>query len=217
MIPVKMFPPPGNYVEKVKRKGENFLKKNPAAGTDKIRNRNYWTEILPDLRVNYNEVCSYSAQWCGPASDSVDHYIPVSRLIAGNKRLKAYQWDNFRYSGRFINSCKGDSLDVVDPFQVKHGWFVMNFPSLDVLPGEKLVPSDLVKVKKTIEILKLNAYTLLRYRTVWLDEYVSYCRDSREVVPTAFKILKKKAPFLAYELARQQKQEEIIRIWKGIK
>ncbi|MCP4154854.1 MAG: hypothetical protein GY757_44440, partial [bacterium] len=71
--------------------------------------------------------------------------IPINKLIADNQRNKAYEWDNFRYTGRYINSCKGASLDMVDPFRVEHGWFVMNFPSLDVLPGENLVPADLEK------------------------------------------------------------------------
>ncbi len=216
MIPVEMFPPPAHYEEEVKRKGEDFLKKNPAADLKAIRNRKYWKVIRKDLRRNYKSVCSFSAQWCG-CEDNVEHYIPLSWLVANNQRHRAYHWDNFRYASRSINENKGASLDVVDPFQVEYGWFRMEFPSLIIFPGKNLEQAVWDKVYKTIEILKLNEDSFVECRKAWVDAYVSSCKSSRERMPTDFNNLKVWAPFLAYELERQQKQEEIIHDWKGIK
>ncbi len=198
MIPVKMQPAPSHFIEKVQKPGEKFLKK-AADPTRQWKHHEYWREILEDLYHLYNHTCSYSCHWIPPdtGAKTVEHFKP--------KKLypqEAYCWENYRLVCNTLNGRKGDNEDVLDPFIVQAGWFVLDFPLLEVRPGDGLSASITEQVQKTIDRLNLNDEgTCLQARVSWLRDYIQ--------VPFPFSHLEEKAPFLAFELKRQDLIEKI--------
>lgn len=197
MIPVQLQPEPSDFNEKVRRKGLAFLQQeaNPKAW----KNRDYWTAAIHDLCGAYNRICAYSAQWIPPAqgTPTVDHFIPKS--VAPDK---AYEWSNFRLSCQLLNARKWTFQDVLDPFTIQPGWFVLDFPSLHVKADPSLDLHIKQKVISTINRLKLNdEESCVQSRESWL---VPFCKGQYP-----FKFLKEKAPFIAYELERQNRVDAI--------
>jgi len=192
VIPVKLQPEPPDFNQKVRLQGLSFLEQEP---NPKVwSNREYWRRAIIDLCNSYQRICAYSAQWIPPAqgTPTVDHFIPKS--IAPDK---AYEWDNFRLSCHLLNSRKGDFQDVLDPFTIQPGWFVLNFYSLHVKANSSLDLHLQQKIKNTINRLKLNDEdSCIQSRESWL---IPFCRGE-----CTFLHLKSKAPFIAYELERQK-------------
>ena len=189
MIPVIEQNEPDSFHEKVRIKGQQFLKSN--SFPDKLKD--YWRFALNDLYSSYNKICAYSAIWCKRSAASVDHYIPKNV----NYEL-AYEWTNYRLADRHLNSYKNKYQDVVDPFKIKEGAFELIFPSLRIIGGPNLCKS---KANLTINRLKLNSQMLIEERGSYLKEY---CKGE-----TTFSFLTKKAPFIAFELKRQNLIENI--------
>ncbi|MBV9469447.1 MAG: hypothetical protein JO316_26115 [Abitibacteriaceae bacterium] len=194
MIPVTMQPEPPDFDTKVRQEGQKFLQKNPSP-QKRAEWKNYecWTDALPNLRRAYNNICAYCAQWVSKptGTPTVDHYIP----IAARPDL-AYEWSNYRLACLLMNSYKREHQDVLDPFNIKANWFIIDFSSYMVLPGENLTASEKTQVTATIARLKLNDdEACLSSRKAWIDEYTT-----GEI---SFSHLEKKAPFIAYELKRQ--------------
>ncbi len=95
-----------------------------------------------------------------------------------------------------LNGRKGIREDILDPFQIQNGWFVIDFPSLFVRPAQGLAPSIAQSVQITIDVLGLNHEgTCLQGREAYLK---SYCLGDID-----FPYLRTKAPFVAFELQRQ--------------
>lgn len=200
MIPVKPQPEPAGFERKVRSKGVVFLQ--AVTQLKAWDNREYWRECLKDLCGAYNQVCAYSAQWIPPieGSSTVDHFIPKSV-----KPELAYEWSNFRLACSKMNARKRDFQDVLDPFQMKPGWFTLNFPSLLVKPNPDLEESIKSQVRSTIKRLKLNDDDVcVKHRQDWL---MRYCEEEFK-----FEFLKKTAPFIAYELERQNLVDSIATI-----
>ncbi len=197
MIRVEPRPAPENFDEKVGAPARAFLRKTPSPGIEELRNRPYWRNILDDLYVTYGKVCAYSALWCTRDGATVDHFLP-----AVENPQRAYDWNNFRLASRSMNSEKRDFQDVVDPFIIAPGSFVMEFPSLMIKSGPDLTPSDAEKINKTINRLKLNKKEkYINYRREWL---CAYCDGD-----ISFAFLNERAPFIAYELNRQKLKDNI--------
>ncbi|HVU67639.1 MAG TPA: hypothetical protein VHD63_10940 [Ktedonobacteraceae bacterium] len=203
MIPVQLQPEPSHFFDKVQKPGERFLKRT-IDPTKKWKNHEYWREILEDLYHAYNHTCAYSCHWIPPdtGAKTVEHFKP--------KKLyphEAYRWDNYRLVCSTLNGRKGDFEDVLDPFAIQAGWFVIDFPSLEIRPADNLTSSLAERVQKTIERLGLNDEgTCLQARMHWLQDYI--------IVPFPFAYLEKKAPFLASELQRQGLIETIREIMR---
>ena len=83
---------------------------------------------------------------------SLDHFLPASRF-----RHLAYEWNNYRLACGQVNSYKGDSTDIIDPFLVRDGWFVIDFPSCLVRPAAELPQQIKEQIERSIEVLKLNS------------------------------------------------------------
>jgi hypothetical protein len=213
MIPVVKQPAPANFTEKVTEKANAFLNENPCPGVREIYSRPYWRKVLDQLHQSYKKVCAYSALWCPLDMATVDHFIPVSVLIHIDPGL-AYDWDNFRLASRSMNCEKHTFRDVVDPFLIEYGWFVMDFPSLVVKSSAGLAPDNREKVEATIRRLKLNEKEkYIEYRREFLGDYCKLCAESGSIKP-ALEHLEKKAPFIAYELKRQELTQRIIHMMK---
>jgi len=197
VIPVKMQPEPPNFTSEVRLKGETFLAKNPYPTN--WTNREYWRNALDDLCKKYSSICAYSCHWIGPCTGgrTVDHFRPISKYPQ-----EAYRWENFRLACGLLNARKGNYEDVLDPFTLQDGWFVIDFDTLLILPGAHLSEVDSKLVIATIDRLGLNDEgACFQERANWLSDYI--------IGEFPFSYLKKKAPFTAKELERQNLIEEV--------
>lgn len=200
MIPITQKPEPGDFESKVRSKGASFLRNVPQPKV--WDNREYWRESLEDLYTSYNQICAYSAQWIPwiEGTPTVDHFIPKSA-----KPELAYEWNNFRLSCQKMNSRKWTFQDVLDPFKIQNGWFILDFPSLLIKVSPDLEDPVKSQVKNTIKRLKLNDDdSCVKHRQDWLTQY---CKGKFK-----FEFLKETAPFIAYELERQNLVESIASI-----
>lgn len=117
----------------------------------------------------------------------------------------AYEWDNYRLTTQVMNGYKGDKI-VLDPFEIKNGDLVIDFPSCLVKPRKDMTPAEKSKAKATIQILHLNDEDQANRRCEIVMEYI--CGN----ISQAF--LESKYPFIAEELQRQDLYEKIKEIIK---
>lgn len=122
---------------------------------------------------------------------TVDHFLPKSK-----RPDRAYEWDNFRLALHRINRYKSDRTDIIDPFLVRPGWFVLDVPSCLIKAGNGLTAEEKQRIDTTIEALKLNEDdSLVQDRC---DVMLMFAQGD---VQLAF--LQKRYPFLAAEVVRQ--------------
>jgi len=101
-----------------------------------------------------------------------------------------------------LNSHKGDSVDVLDPFQILRDWFVLNLTNFWIEPNVTLEARIEAKVRKTIEVLRLNT------DDIFVNNRFKAVQDYAKGL-TTFDFLKFYYPFIAYELERQNQKEAI--------
>jgi len=184
---------PEDFDERVRIPGNRFLAEVPTPTTKQWKGKEYWRGVLPDMRKAYRRICSYCAHWIprSTGNDSVDHFAPKAR-----EPNLAYEWSNFRYVAARFNSRKG-TREILDPFTLLSGWFIIDFRSLFVKPNPDLLPNQKDAVQITIDYLKLNDDDdLVVEREAWVRDY-----RNREI---SLSHLQKRAPFIAYELERQE-------------
>lgn len=194
MIPVEMQPEPSRFPEQVRSPGKRFLSQVTKPTSQQWSGKEYWRKVLPDMRKAYKGVCSYSASWIphSTGTHSIDHFIPKSR-----QPELAYEWDNYRYSSLRFNARKG-THSVVDPFKLLPNSFVLDFNSFLIKPNPEFSTKEQQSLRETIKRLKLNDdEDLVRERKEWYYAYL----DKENPIP--FSHLQKKAPFIAFELERQ--------------
>jgi hypothetical protein len=190
MIPIVKQKEPKDFNEKVRVPGQKFLKTVPSPTSKQLQRHNYWTYIKNDLCDLYANICAYTGEWIISDSASVDHFIPKVK-----EPQLAYEWDNYRLTTGAMNNNKSDQTDIIDPFDVQAGWFVLVLPGCYIKPSATLGESDSKKVDRTINILKLNSSERANKRYCIIKEYI----DNN--IP--FEFLKVKYPYIAYELERQ--------------
>ncbi|MDE0003826.1 MAG: hypothetical protein OXQ29_14145 [Rhodospirillaceae bacterium] len=154
----------------------------------------YWRDSLDDLPKAYHRICSSLCLYIsrGTEARSVDHM--VARDTAWNQ---AYEWSNFRLACSLMNARKGKAPFVLDPFQVKDGWFALELVEFQVLPGEGLAAPTVAAVKKTIRQLRLNDEECCGARAEYAEVYWQ-----KEI---NIDYLGSHAPFVASELRRQDR------------
>ena len=193
MIRVQPQPEPLEFDKLVRQPGLVFLQGNPKPTKNQWKSHNYWHKIQPQLRKSYQEICAYCCHWIpsDTGANTVEHFLPKDKYP-----MQAYQWKNYRLVSGTLNGRKGTREDVLDPFQIQNGWFVIDFPSILVKPAQELESNIAQSVQRTIGILRLNDEgTCLQGRQAYIREY---CLGEID-----FPHLRKKAPFLALELQRQ--------------
>ena len=199
MIKVSLQPEPRNFDTNVRQLGNRLLSRG--IPTSSKGYKNYWKKISHDLHRAYRGVCAYSCMYIMPPG-SVDHFLPKVQ----HPNL-AYEWSNYRLSSPRVNQHKGDSLDVIDPFNVQEGWFVLDFPSCLVKASDDLPEVIFNQVENTIRVLKLNDDdTLVQERCDIMLEY------SDGAVTIDF--LSRRYPFLAQEIIRQEIQDSVSDIFR---
>lgn len=165
LIPVALKPEPANFATNVRVPGLVYLARVPRPTAKQFKKHAYWKFALADLKTAYSSICAYTS-FRIPGSGSVDHFRPKS-----SHPTLAYEWTNFRLAHDKINAYKGDSTDILDPFYIQSGWFILDFASLWVRPDESLQLHIKTSVQKTIDVLRLNddEWVTLRF-----DIYKSY-------------------------------------------
>jgi len=192
MMPVSIQPEPVHFTKQVRTPGQQFLSKVPKPTAQQWRGKEYWQRALPDMRQAYNSICAYSAFWIphSTGNHSIDHFLPKSK-----KPSLAYEWHNYRYVSARFNSRKG-TRTIVDPFKLFPGWFILDFKSFLIKPNPELIEEKKTRLWATIKLLKLNDdEDLVIERQTW---YLNYLNNE-----ISFQHLKKKAPFIALEVERQ--------------
>ncbi|MBK6726043.1 MAG: hypothetical protein IPG63_02095 [Xanthomonadales bacterium] len=150
MIPVKRSPEPSQFDTKCRKAGKAWLKlqARPLAG----RPKDYWSQFRPDLCNAFKSICAYEALFIGAGGGCVDHFEPVS-----NTKL-IYEWSNYRYANARVNSRKGirGSADILDPFEVRPGWFEILLPSLQMRVTDRVPAPKRARAEATLRLLGLD-------------------------------------------------------------
>ncbi|MEP7137131.1 MAG: hypothetical protein ABI904_19565 [Chloroflexota bacterium] len=198
MIPIRPQAEPNDFNGKVRQPGQIFLANKPNPKNNEWKGKDYWRICIPDLYELYGGICAYSAQWIPLETGvaTVDHFEPKAVFPH-----LAYEWTNFRLASSKLNSRKGSTRDVIDPFTLSNESFQLDFPSLLMKPNPALSDDEKTTLLKTIDRLKLNFESGIRSRLRWVRDY-----SANEI---NFDYLQKNAPFIAYELERQGLRETI--------
>lgn len=166
MIPVQRVKKPGTFEREVALPGGAWLKKNRASNG---RPPAYWNKVKPALKKGFNDLCAYAAMYVSN-DGTVDHYLSCK-----TNRSRAYEWDNYRFASGEMNSCKQNADDsVLDPYEVRQGWFEILLPSLQMRVSDA-VPEDFrEKAEYTLRRLKLqNGAQVIRWRQSWYEMFAN--------------------------------------------
>jgi len=194
LIPVTPKAEPRGFDVAVRNPGKKFLLNNPNPSSRQYDKHKYWQEASEDLRAAYRGVCAYTCMYIfGPGT--VDHFLPKVKYPE-----HAYEWNNYRLASFRANYHKNDSTEVIDPFVVQPGWFVLDIPSCLVRPGDHLSKIVFDQVNETIKTLKLNDDDFFVQERC--DIMVEYANGE---VNLGF--LSRRYPFLAAEIVRQNIQD----------
>lgn len=199
LIHVPPQPEPPEFDQLVRSRGKRFLLKHPRPTSKLFATHAYWVDIHPQLRRAFRGICAYTCHWISEDTGwkTVEHFRAKERYPN-----LAYEWTNYRYVCGLVNGRKGIAQDVIDPFKLMDGWFVIDFPTLIVRAGAHLPTARRNRVKATIERLRLNDEpTCISARQSWLREYYTLAKSNEKA---AFNFLERYAPFLAKELDRQR-------------
>ena len=202
MMPVTYQPEYPGFDVQVRQPGLAFLKTNPTPSAKDFKKHRYWSKAISNLYKAYSGLCAYTTKHLVDTG-SIDHFLPKTKYCH-----LAYEWDNYRLARQKINTWKGDSEKILDPFDVKIGWFVLDLPSCLVRPGNDLNPQLKMKVNSTIEVLKLNADdNLVQERCDWL---VHLARGE-----VTMQFLDRRYPFLSSEVRRQGKEHVLKTVFRS--
>ncbi len=193
MIRVAQMPEPAEFDERVRKPGHTFLQRCPNPTQKQWNTHSYWRGILQLLHTEYNGICGYSCHWIpyDTGADTVEHFKPKSK-----HPQEAYEWRNYRLVCQLLNSRKGEDEEILDPFLIQDGWFVIDFPSLIVKPASGLKDDLRERIKKTCDVLGLNDdATCLMTRQEFVMDY--------SLGEISFAHVQKKAPFLALQMKEQ--------------
>lgn len=186
MIPVSPQPEPPTFDEWVRRPGLDAL----ASGVEDLPD--YWRRCLGDLYEAYKGICAYICIYIPPVTGgrTVEHFAPKSKV-----RELAYEWRNYRLVCSVMNSRKRDFEDVLDPFEIGDGWFILDLIFMQVLPRPSLDPETTAQVERTIARLRLNDPECIKARRLYYDPFVQG--------DLSLDLLTRWSPFVAQEVRRQ--------------
>ena len=201
MIPIALEPEPVDFDSKVRQPGLAFLKKNSSPKGKQFRRKNYWKNISQELHEAYQRVCAYTCFFI-PDGGTVDHFIPKTTHPS-----LAYEWSNFRLSSPRANNHKDDSEGIIDPFNMDEGLFEIDFPSCLIKVNSRFDSQTRRQAEETIRILQLNEDDhFVQARCQIMLDYAN-----SEVT---LEFLRKRYPFLASEIIRQNIQNTVDEIFK---
>lgn len=154
----------------------------------------YWRECLPEMLRAYDSICAFSCFRIHPitGAPSVDHMAPKSR-----KWDKVYTWENYRLACTRMNARKLNFEDLLDPFEVRDGWFHLELVGFSLFPNPALETSIQEKIDLSIARLRLNDADFREKRAHDAEDYWNRA--------ITFAILARESPLVARELQRQNR------------
>lgn len=129
----------------------------------------------------------------GVGGITTDHFIPKSI-----RPDLAYERSNFRLACQRVNSKKGNSQNILDPFKISDGWFQLEFLTGTVFPDPLLSDAVISKITRTIEILGLNLPYARKRRSQDFSMLIG-----NQFSEDFFSFLKDRSPFIYKEAVRQ--------------
>ena len=200
MIRVCAQPEYPDFDSQVRQRGQRFLATNPSPNSREFSRHNYWNAALDQLYSAYGSLCAYTTRQL-ISTGSVDHFRPKSKYP-----YLAYEWDNYRLARQTINARKANSENVVNPFAVEDGWFVLDLPSCLIKPGASVSREVRLAVNATINVLGLNRdERLVQERCELL-----VCLADGDIT---LRYLERHYPFLAVEVHRQRVYDSLKEIF----
>lgn len=196
MIPVAAQPEPGSFNALVRQPGLQFLSANgipPGVSLPKGKKLPpHWRKQLAELHAAYKGICAYIGVYIeiSTGGASVDHFVAKSGALCD-----AYEWNNYRLACTNINSKKGSIPNLLDPFNVQSGWFVLDLLTGAIGVGEGLTRSQKSAVARVIKRLDLDRAAFRGLRATWYTDYIS-----RRI---SYMYFQERAPFVFHEAARQ--------------
>lgn len=177
MIPVSPAPEPPDFHARVREPGNNFRQKHPDSTLPP-----YWKEALEDMHTAYGNLCAYTA-FRLDAPGTIDHFHPKSQYPH-----LAYEWDNYRLCQAYINSCKRDHEDVLDPFRLPPQAYFINFADGAIRVNHAAFSSTAESklAESTIIRLKLNSKLLCNSRRSIFLLYLKGEAKGRELAPFVY-------------------------------
>lgn len=99
---------------------------------------------------------------------TIDHFLGIK-----NHRKLAYEWSNYRFASATMNSRKRAQDDrVLDPEEVRAGWFEILLPSLQMRMTESVPARLRSKAAHTLDRLGLaDGERVIRWRRGWYEMY----------------------------------------------
>ena len=132
MIRVARQPEYGEFDRQVRQPGLAFLRRTAHPTSADFKKKNFWKRAIRHFHAAYSGVCAYTTMRLVDGG-TIDHFLPK----VAYPHL-AYEWNNYRLARQKINGRKGDTVDVIDPFDVQEGWFVLDVPSCLIRSGSGL-------------------------------------------------------------------------------
>lgn len=157
---------PKSFDARCRKRGKAWLQNQ---ANESSRPRDYWSEFRPDLEKAFKGLCGYQALHLF-SGGSVDHFEPTS----SHPQL-AYEWTNFRYCDKGINSRKGNlgGETVLDPFDAHEDWFEILLPSLQMRLTQAVPEQYRVIAESTLRVLGLDHHeTVIRARAAFYQAWV---------------------------------------------
>ena len=167
--------------------------KSPDPPPKKFKYKPYWQECLDDLYSSYGGICAYLAIFFEreTGTATTDHFFAKSKT----RMASAYEWKNYRLACSLMNTRKGVSDQVLDPFEMEPDTFQLELCSGRIAPNPEIPDELKARAQKTIDKLKLDSPGNRDMRTRRFGEYIEgHC---------SFAFLRKKSPFIFYEAQRQ--------------
>lgn len=211
MLPLQCAPEPHSFDAKVRKKGlsaiDEFVGRKPRVNHSGPRRKKlakreseipadafppYWRDALDDLLTAYHRRCAFLGLYLEHATgnSSVDHMLPKSRAWK-----HVYEWCNYRLCAASVNAAKRDGVGIVDPFECKEGWFLLELVAFQVTRGPKAPAGRSTEFDSTLVLL--NSDEACRAREEYVKDYQDGSIDLR--------YLERRAPFVARELRRQRR------------
>lgn len=205
MIKVKKQPEPASFDEKVRKPGKVFLLEVSKPTDKQWASHRYWSRISSAFYKCYGGICAYTGLWFPLSSNdaSIDHFLPKIHHPS-----LAYEWDNYRLTTIKTNRNKGTET-IIDPFEIEDGWFVLEIPTCLIKPSFALPKSKKELIEHTIKVLKLNSDdNMVQERLSIIEYYIQGHID--------FDFLKRRYPFIAKELIRQNLKDDVGEYFKTL-
>lgn len=164
MIPVAPTSAPPNFDRDCLERGKKWLDTHPE---DK-EPPGYWRPFNSQLREAFQNRCGWAAFEI-QTDGQMDHFVAQKKLRGTPEQWRIYDWSNFRYSLPTLNQVKR-THEVLDPFEVRKGWFRLNLSTLCVTPTD-LIPEPLRGLAEfTVELL-CNHPLVVRVRLVTFETW----------------------------------------------